>query len=279
MIRRNSTRLIAILSLAFIILLTLSTIGLLGYRNYAPVKPFLVYYGELPTTIRDVPAFVKRLQGYPVVIIGDGLSSPIIASDIIRLGHRTPHPIRFYGYISIGVTHQAGNYSVKQVQSLLLHWKKIGVYGILYDTAGPDFGVSHQRLMKLIQLAHRIGLYVIVNSWFPQAVMNVGLTANDGYLAENWYVSSGEIRSIPEGVTYVKQLRDHGIPIYMTATGGNRIDTIHQAEIRAWIAGSKKVAGGQYIDISDENYSADTDYIEPATIIHKLIQSFFPFGL
>lgn len=139
----------------------------------------------------------------------------------MRTGRKPPHPIRFYGYISIGVTHQ-------------------------------------------------MGLYAIINSWEPQAVINTGLTANDGYLAENWYASDGKVRTVPTGAAYVQQLKDNHIPIYITATGASRINSVSPKIIKTWIAGSEKVAGGQYIAISDENYSSQTDFIEPAAIIHKL---------
>lgn len=272
--RKITQSLIAVLASVALVLLAVS----IWYKYYAPVSPFLIYYGGLPSQ-SQAPVFEKKLNGYPVVLLGTGLDSPAVAKSIIRMGKKGPHPIRFYGYISIGITHQAGNHSTRQVQSLLHSWRQIGVYGVLYDTAGPDFGVSQQRLTKLVKLAHKSGLYVIVNSWYPQAVMHVGLTTNDGYLAENWYASAGDIRSTPAGTAYVAQLKNQHIPIYMTGTGKQNIRSLNQSVLKAWIAGSKRVAGGQYIAISDENYSADTDYVEPASALIAAIHSFFPFGL
>ncbi len=278
MTRKTSIRFPLVLFIFAALVLTI-WLGYEGYVNYAPVKPFLIYYGGLPTAEKQANAFVKRLVGYSVVVLGTGLNDPTIASKIIHLGQKSSQPIRFYGYISIGVTHQAGNLSESTVRSRLLQWKNIGANGVLYDTAGPDFGVSHKRLERLIKMAHQTGLQVIVNSWYPQALLDAGLTVSDGYLAENWYVSDGRLRSVPSGAAYIQLLKRQGIPIYMTATGAARINAISPTTLRAWIAGSQKVAAGEFIAIADENYSADSDYIEPAATLKKLIQSFYPFGL
>ena len=161
-------------SVLVLILMLLGWLLFKWYVNYAPIQPFLIYYGGIPTTHRQIENFVNRIDGYPIVILGDGLSDPAHATAIIKLAKKNSLSTTFWGYISIGVTHQSGNLNSNEVKLYLLRWKKIGASGVLFDTAGPDFGVTHKRLFHLVALAHHYGMRVIVNSWYPQAVLNVG---------------------------------------------------------------------------------------------------------
>ncbi len=279
MVTKKKSILIYTIITLVLILMLFWWLGDRWYVNYAPVQPFLIYYGGIPTQNKQITTFVDQLTGYPIVILGDGLSDSAPSSSIIRLAKKSSPNIAFFGYISIGVTHQAGNLSVNEVKSLLKQWKQIGASGVLYDTAGPDFGVSYKRLSQLVALAHQYGMRIIVNSWYPQAVLHVGLTRHDGYLAENWYVAEGHVRSQPVGASYISLIKQEGIPIFMTATGGSHIQSLSLPTIKAWVKGSKKVAQGNYIAISDQYYSSDTDYIESAKTLKNIIRSFFPFGL
>lgn len=248
-------------------------------HSYAPIRPFLIYYGGLPRSHTRLQQFEQRLSGYPVVVLGTGLDEQKSAERIIAWGHGRPHPMRFYGYISIGITHNGGDLPVRGVNRRLQEWKAIGADGVLYDTAGPDYGVSQTRLATLVKLAHQLGMTVIVNAWSPSAVLHAGLTKRDGYLAENWYASDGTIRSIPNGAKDIQRVIDVGIPVYMTATGGASVQSLPPAMVKSWIAGTSHVARGTYLSISDEYYSAQTDYTEPASAITAAVHSFFPFGL
>lgn len=248
-------------------------------HSYAPIRPFLIYYGGLPAYGASLMKFEHRLAGYPVVVLGTGLDEPQSAARIIAWGHSQSRPMHFYGYISIGVSHGGGNLSPQAVGERLQSWRQLGADGVLYDTAGPDFGVSHQRLSTLVTLAHRHRLDVIVNAWSPRAVLSAGLTKQDGYLAENWYAADGKVRSTPSDAGDVTAVINSGILVYMTATAGARVSSPPPGTLASWIAGTSRVARGTYLAVSDENYSSQTNAILPASAITKTVHSFFPFGL
>lgn len=271
---RLTVRFRSILFVSFVFLATTLGVLYLGPRTFHPIKPFLIYYGGLPVHKSHLRQFVHRIDGYSVVVLGTGLDHPAAMRAIIQLEKKNHKSTRFYGYISIGVTHGGGNKSYNEVKRGLESWKKGGAYGILFDTAGPDFGVTKTRLRTMVQIAHSEGLSVLINSWYPEAVLGVGLTKFDGYLAENWYMSDGRIRSTPPGASYIRQVRRSGIPVYMTATGATTITSLHQPTLQNWILGTHRIARGQYIAISDENYSADTDYILPSTTIKHILTRF-----
>lgn len=142
-------------------------------------------------------------------------------------------------------------------------WAALGVKGILLDDAGPDFGVSPNRLRSVIRLVHAWHLRVIVNAWDPAAVIAVGLTPGDGYLAENWAVAAGKTSTPPAQAAALADIRQHHIAIYMTATTAHA-PTTPQIVIHAARA-TFSLVPGHYLAVAGPHYSSTSNAIVPAS--------------
>lgn len=259
------------------LLLTLSLSGFtktVPKRVVKPATPFLIYYGWIPTNPHQFLSFAQSLKGYPIVILGsddEWHSSGDLAAteELIKVLPK----VTFYGYVDIGVTDGQPNHSLTTISLYLKQWRKIGARGVLLDCAGPDYGVSHTRLVNSVQGAHDNHLRVLVNSFNPGAVLSIGLRHGDAWLAENWIIQSGAVVNAEqqgENLTALPLLRQHHIMIWMTATDSRPPDALWVA---LWSERTVKAIQGQAIAVAGPYYSSRSNAVVPAqwivnTVIH-----------
>jgi len=240
-----------------------------GKPTGGPVKPFLIYYGWIPTSLVLRREFAERIAGYPLVVLGSGLEwsrNPDhgAARSLIHGVRGT----RFVGYVDIGMTHGQPRHSLASVRTALTDWRAMGVQGILLDCAGPDYGVSSNRLRAVVAWAHRQHLTVLVNAFNPQAVLDVGLHSGDGWLAENWVISAGVPDAATEGFSWtaLPLVRKRGIVIWMTATD-NRAPG--EKWVRQWVPKTVNRIHGSWIAVSGPQYSSTSNAIVPVAWIRQ----------
>jgi hypothetical protein len=225
-------------------------------------QPFLIYYGWFSQNSTVLAQQARAMEKYSVVVIGSGLENAVnpdfnAARTVIGEDSATA----FYGYISIGKASGLPNYSRAAIAQRAKEWAAIGVKGILLDDAGPDFGVSQGRLQSVISMVHALHLHVIVNSWDPAAVIDVGLAPGDGYLAENWAIAAGKVSTPPVEARALAEIKQQHIAVYMTATNAQAPTTpqavIHDA--RATLS----LVEGNYMAVAGPNYSSTSNRIVP----------------
>lgn len=158
------------------------------------MKRLLIYYGW-PSKINgaaDTKAAAAEFARYDELVLGAGLEQsnhPDREATAEILALLAPWPPRVYGYIDLGVT--TSDLSPAAIDQRIAGWNKLGVDGIFYDDAGPDFGVDIFRLRDAITTAHYSALKVCVNAWDPQCLYRAGLLDSDAYLAESFAVKDG----------------------------------------------------------------------------------------
>ena len=228
-----------------------------------PPQPFLIYYGWFAQNSRVLAQQARAMGHYSVVVIGSGLEHPVNPDfPAVRTVIHEDSATAFYGYLSIGQTAGLPNYSRAAIAQRVKEWAALGVKGILLDDAGPDFGVSPNRLQSVISLVHAWHLHVIVNAWDPAAVIHVGLAPGDGYLAENWAIAAGKVSAPPVEARALAEIKQQHIAVYMTATNAQAPTTpqavLHDA--RATLS----LVKGNYLAVAGPHYSSTSNAIVPA---------------
>lgn len=249
-------------------------IGVLGnsFPNSHPViHPFLIYYGWIPILPQYFVRLKNRMSGYSTIVLGSGdeWSSSGDLAPTRRLIAEMPHT-RFYGYVDIGVTGHQPDHSLHYGAQALAAWHNLGAQGVLLDCAGPDYGVSPQRLRTLVAFAHHDHLHVLVNSWNPRAALHASLEPGDGWLAENWVIAAGRPVNASlagEQGAALPILRQHHIAIWMTATDR----TVPSATwVAHWAHRTAERVHGSYLAVSGPQYSSRSNHIIPARWLRKL---------
>ncbi len=221
------------------------------------VRPFLLYYGGVPDppTSAQAVRLARRMRGYPVVVLGLASHLPAFARQVRRL---LPHTL-FYGYADTGhvsFAHVAGRLA-------LLH--RIGLQGVLLDDVGTGLSAHAAALRRIVLLAHREGLRVILNAWDPRDVLHLPLLAGrDAVLCENWVYSGGRWAQPRAADVYaaLRTLQRRGILVFMIVT--TKGVPSGAAPARAAISATARAEFGDYLSLSDPVYSADSDAIFPA---------------
>lgn len=234
-----------------------------------PVKPFLIFYGWIPTSPAARRELAGEMAGYPVVVLGSGLewSRNPDHGAALSLIHGV-RGTRFIGYVDIGMTRGQPRHSLAAVRKALTGWRAMGVQGILLDCAGPDYGVSSNRLRAAVAWAHRQHLSVLVNAFDPRAVLNVGLRSGDGWLAENWVISAGVPDAATQGFSWTSLtlLRKRGITVWMTATDSR---SPGEKWVRQWVPKTVNRIQGSWIAVAGPQYSAVSNAVVPAEWIDQ----------
>lgn len=231
------------------------------------VKPFLIYYGGFPSgaTVQTVQA---AFSGYPVVIFGTSWETPNLASAIVPAMPNT----LFYGYADTGT---AATWA--SVTSTLAQLESYGFQGVLLDDVGSGLSSNPANLQTIVDDAHADHLRVMLNAWDPSDVLALHLIPGyDSELCENWVYSDGNSHTPRRTDVYgqLAQIRQEGLPVFMIVTMGNANFTA--SDILQPVAKTMAMEGGQYISVSGQYYSAQTDAIFPATSLESVIGSAVP---
>ncbi|MCL4319240.1 MAG: hypothetical protein M1596_05065 [Firmicutes bacterium] len=255
-----------------VILIAVTMAGYLDKSRHSLVHPFLIYYGWIPKNPEHLAQLRGKMSGYSIIVLGSG-DERQSSGDLMptrRLVSSMPHTI-FYGYVDIGVTGNQPDHQLGYVERALVAWHHIGARGVLLDCAGPDYGVSPMRLQKIVALAHRGHLKVLVNSWNPSAVLEAGLRAGDAWLAENWVIAAGKpINAAVQGenVAALPELRRHHIAIWMTATDS----TVPSAAwVTRWAPKTASLLAGSYLAVSGSQYSSRSNTVIPVSWLTKAL--------
>ena len=221
------------------------------------VRPFLVYYGGAPTpgSTLQAQALARRMQGYPVVVLGFAAHAPSFAA----LMRRLLPTARIYGYAD------TGHVSFAHVAGRLALFRRLGFQGVLLDDIGTGLSSNRQNLRRILTLAYRAGLSVMLNAWDPSDALGLPLRPqHDGILCENWVHSEGAFRpQRPWAINAtLRRLQAQGALVYMIATAKAAPSPAHLPG--AGIAVTARYVFGDYLSLSDPLYSADSDTILPA---------------
>ncbi len=236
-----------------------------------PVAPFLIYYGWIPGGAAQ-RTLAKQFAGYPVVVLGSGEEWSGRGTDHAQAVHviAAERGTSFYGYVNLGRTNGQPAHSLDYIGRALRAWRAMGARGVLLDCAGPDYGVSRGRLRAAVRIAHRSGLRVLVNAWDPSAVIGVGLTSHDAWLAENWVTGDGKVVA-KQAADWpaLRRLAAHGIAVWMTATDDRPPGS---AWVDAWAPHTALTVGGNAIAVSGAQYSSRSNAVVPADWVTQALQ-------
>lgn len=172
----------------------------------------LVYYGwpSLINGASGTAAAAAELGRYGFVVLGAGVERPAHPDHVGTVSVLADPAMAgtfVFGYVNLGVATE--NLSIEEVQRRIDDWRAAGADGVLLDEYGYDFGTSRERQNAAVEYAHRLGMPVLANAWFPadafdnalDAVHNpVGLPtrlgASDFYLFESHRIMLGQY--VPE---------------------------------------------------------------------------------
>lgn len=226
------------------------------------VQPFIVFYGGFPSDGSDQLAtqVAQSLQGYPIVVYGDWRTPLFLA----KIQADLPNT-QFFGYA------YCNDRTWQHIQQRLelLHAEHYN--GVLLDGMGYGYSASTANMQKIVDFAHQEGLRVLINTWLPSTLAGLTLApGSDGYLCENWVYSDGQPNTRGADVyAELAQMKKTGILIYMIVTMNGAGFTPAQAEQP--VADTISAIGGQYISVSGEYYSAQSNAIFPASELTPLI--------
>lgn len=228
------------------------------------VMPFLIYYGWIPHRPGPFWRLARAMRGYPVVVLGSGDEWPSSgdAGPTARLIRAMP-AVAFYGYVNIGVTDGQPHHSFAVMQKDFQAWHAMGATGVLLDCAGPDYGVTPERLARAVAMAHQADLRVLVNAFEPRAVLAAGLHSGDAWLAENWVVAGGEPDARTQGFDWsaLRILKRRGTAIWMTATAAG---PPNRSWVNRWVPETERLVGGSAIAVAGPDYSSRSNAVVPA---------------
>ncbi len=241
-----------------------------------PPGPLLIFYGSLPdqASRAQLVPLETTLKGYRLVVVHSGLESPGNPSGpVLTALIRAMPTVAFYGYLALGVTHGEPDYTLSQIRTDLTRWQRLGVRGMLLDTAGHDYGVSTARLAAAMTEAHQLGLRLIVNAYRPHDVLAAPWAAGDLYLAENWALSAGTAPGPRAERTLhaLYRLEMRGVTVAATATesrGWPFSDGLLDQAVRATM---DMVPGIRWLAVAGPNYSASTGAIVPALLLRRAV--------
>ncbi len=243
-----------------------------------PPAPWLIYYGGLPSapTPGALATLEGRLTGYSLVVVHSGLEDPGNSSGAVvsALVQKMPQ-VFFYGYLALGVTNGEPDYPAAQIATDLSRWRKLGVKGMLLDTAGHDYGVSAARLDAAMAEAHQLGMRVIVNAYRPQDVLGAPWHPGDLYLAENWAYAEGQAVGPRAAVTLrsLYQLEMSGVAVAATATAASGWPFAHSDLVSAVELTLAEVPGVRWMAVAGPNYSATSGGILPAITLEQVART------
>ncbi|MEM6768338.1 MAG: hypothetical protein AAF655_25595 [Bacteroidota bacterium] len=173
-------------------------------------KTLLIYYAW-PSVINgaegDVITAANELSQYDYLVLGAGLAAPThenFQQTVAVLAHGALSETKVFGYIDVGVSpFPASNFSLTEIAASVQDWKNLGVYGILLDNFGYDFGLSRDRQNAAVGYVKSEGMKVIANGWNPDDVFGTLSTAqnpnqtptlldaDDIYLSESYQIQEG----------------------------------------------------------------------------------------
>ncbi len=231
--------------------------------SHKTVRPFLVYYGGPgPESPARPQTLARRLQGYPVVVLGLASAYPAFAAKVVRL---MPHTT-FYGYADTG--HVTFAHVARRLE--LLH--RVGMQGVLLDEIGTGLSASRADLRRIVLLAQRDGLRVMLNAWDPSDVLSLPLRPRtDGVLCENWVYSGGAwVQRDAAVYAALRRLERRHVLVFMIAT--TKGVPSPAAPPAAGISATARAVFGNYLSLSDPVYSADNDAIFPASTLRRQLR-------
>lgn len=230
------------------------------------VQPFLIFYGGYPNdgSSQLAAQVAQSFAGYPIVVFGDAWTFPQFAAKVQADLPNT----QFFGYaFCLDRTWQ-------HIRARLQLLHQMHFQGVLLDGIGSGYSSTTAHIQKIVDYAHQMGLRVLIDTWFPDTLNSVQLTSgSDGYLCENWVYSDGQWR-IPRGQDIYSQLaalKQRGILIYMIVTMNGAQFTPQQAA--SPVARTIAAIGGQYISVSGEYYSAQSNAVFPEASLDPLIRA------
>ncbi len=220
------------------------------------VRPFLVYYGGIPRpgTQAQAAALARRMRGYPVVVLGLVPSAPAFAERVRRL---LPHTV-IYGYADMG------HVTFAHVAARLRLLRRVGLDGVLLDEVGTGLSSRPAALRRIVLLAQRDGLRVMLNAWDPRDTLNLPLRpGRDAVLCENWVYSGGAWAEPRTAAVYaaLRTLERRGVLVFMIVTTSGVPS--RTAPPLSGISATARAVFGNYLALSDPVYSADNDAIFP----------------
>ncbi len=257
------------------IIIALTLIALVaGYYFYnlehglyaADVQPFLIYYGGVDNnaSLSELQPVISEFKDYPIVIFGSAIHFPSAAAKIRSALTKT----LLYGYAD------TNNVTWNHVKSRLDTLSAMKFNGVLFDGVGAGWSADPNNIKQAVRYAHSQNLRVIINDWNPETAMNVGLApGKDGYSAENWVFSDGQWQNPPlptSSYDGLHELESQGIKIFMIVTMHGSNFTGRQ--ILDPIKETIKQESGNYISVSGEYYSAQSNAIFPANELRQVIR-------
>lgn len=228
------------------------------------VRPFLIYYGYLPSQGGRTAArrTADLFAGYPIVVFGQGWRSPAIARQVVK---DAPHTT-FYGYANVGYV------TVRHVLGRFRILSSIGFRGVLLDEVGTGLSAHTKQLQLLVDAAHRAGLAVLLNAWDPESVLPLQLMAGvDGILCENWVYSDGtwhQPRS-PEEYADLRRIAARHVRVFMGVTA-SRAPVSARAAAEPVLRTVLSVYG-DFVGVSGPYYSASSGAVFPAGAIRRIL--------
>lgn len=228
------------------------------------VRPFLIYYGYLPS--QGGRATARRtadlFAGYPIVVFGQGWRSPGIARQVVE---DAPHTT-FYGYANVG------NVSVRHVLGRFRILSSIGFRGVLLDEVGTGLSAHTKQLQALVDAAHRAGLAVLLNAWDPENVLPLHLTPGvDGILCENWVYSDGtwHLPRSSEEYADLRRIAARHVQVFMGVTASRAPVSLKAAA--SPVLRTVLSVYGDFVGVSGPYYSASSGAVFPAADIRRIL--------
>jgi len=152
-------------------------------------ESLLIYYGW-PSAING--GHEEDFDNYAHVVLGAGLEDETHPDHWPTKAIINHTIAACWGYIDAGV--MSSDFTMRRIKRSMKRWKRMGVYGVMLDNFGMDWGVSKRRQDRAIDAAHALGLKVIANVWSPQTGLGsyTHLGVGDFLLAESFYIKNGD---------------------------------------------------------------------------------------
>ena len=229
------------------------------------IRPFLVYYGGVPqpADMAAARSLARRMRGYPLVVLGLAAHAPAFAAMVRRLMPGT----LLYGYAD------TGHVTLRHVAGRLALFQRLGFQGVLLDDIGTGLSAQPGVLRRVVLMAHRRHLRVLLNAWNPVDLLTLPLQAeSDGVLCENWVYSDGHWAVPRDAGAYraLRELQARRLLVFMIVTLAH-VPSPARPPAKG-VGATARAVFGDYLSLSDALYSADSRAIFPATELRRLLR-------
>lgn len=240
--------------------------------NSPTMDHIIFYYGEPDNvnSLADVAESKEVLSGFDSVVIRE--PGEFTGHDAEVIQYLISKGVKVYGYTYLGGDANIPTNSAANINGTVDRCAAAGYYGVFWDMAGFDWGVTRSTFNLFTTYAHSKGLKVMANAWFPSDVLDpapvtlfnpggvpTALTEGDWVLLESFYsrgddtlASPNDMQKYQNTVTLAKPL---GVKVAALAyaAAADPLASNHNRDASYMLASMLKLDGWSYGDTHGDN--------------------------